>query len=175
MPGTVLNLGTGSFPEINMWKLYFPDAYMMAVDPKKIRPEAVPILKSWKRSAYVQAALGDGTSSFVSFCVRCRSTACKRQEEHKRRKHAKVPSVTVDALAKDLPPPHFVWMDIDGAELDALAGATETLKKTEWVCAELVDWIPGHAGRVRRFLNNHGFHMKIRFLHDGLFCKVGKK
>jgi len=171
-PETVLNLGAGSFAEIRVWRQWFSEACMVVVDPKEIRPEALSILKSWKRSAYVQAAIDDGSSSVASFCVRCSSTVCKKPEEHKRRrKHAEVPTITVDDLAQDWPSPYFIWMDIDGGELRALAGASETLKKTEWMCVELFDWIPGHAGKVFRSLKRNGFRMKYRFQHDGLFCK----
>ena len=174
-PRTILNLGAGSFAEIHMWKFYFPDARLLAVDPKEARPESARIIGSWKDSQYVRAALGDGSSSFVAFCVRCRSTVCKTPEKHKRRrKHIEVPSITLDALSDGSPSPFFVWMDIDGAELQALAGGTKTLEKTEWLCVELVDWIPGHANRIRKFLENVGFRMKHRFEHDGLFRKVDK-
>ncbi|PYS13641.1 MAG: hypothetical protein DMG15_10545 [Acidobacteria bacterium] len=68
-------------------------------------------------------------------------------------------STTIDKLAHDLPEPIFVKLDIEGAELDALMGSTELLKRdSRWL-------IETHSLRLEQscadLLRSHGYEVRI--------------
>ncbi len=58
-----------------------------------------------------------------------------------------VPAITLDTLAADLPVVDLLWVDIQGAERDMVAGGTETLKRTRFIMieAESVELYEGQA------------------------------
>jgi hypothetical protein len=66
-------------------------------------------------------------------------------------------------------------MDVDGGELKALQGAESTLNRTSWLCVELVEWVPGHAERVHRFLHNRRFYVKGMPGHDGIYQRKRRR
>ena len=71
-----------------------------------------------------------------------------------------VPAVTLDGLcsARGLLPPFLIKVDVQGAELDVLAGATETLRKTECVVLEV--------SFFEFFRNGPLFHDVIAFMRE---------
>lgn len=58
-----------------------------------------------------------------------------------------VPAITLDTLAAALPVIDLLWVDIQGAERDMIAGGTETLKRTRFIMieAESVEMYEGQA------------------------------
>ncbi len=85
-------------------------------------------------------------------------------------KKVKVKTKTLDDVAYMLPKPDFIKMDIQGAELKALKGATETLKTVNHLILELqhLDYNFGapKAQEVIDHLKTIGFEM----VGDGMFC-----
>ena len=166
-PASILNMGVGSGHELGIWKWLFPSAMILAVDPK-------PLYSCHRRRdgklKFVQAVVDDGSSSDSIFCRICCSLQCKDQAHHEAAKvWQSVKAVTIDELSKELEPPYLMWMDIDGSEVRALQGATQTLKKTGWLCIELVNWIPRHRRNILNVLKRHGFVLEVLFKNDGLF------
>lgn len=74
----------------------------------------------------------------------------------------KVPMTTLDIVAKRFGAagPYLIKVDVQGAELEVLKGATEVLKNTEAIIAE-ARIFPFHGapeiGEVLKFLDTHGF------------------
>ena len=74
-----------------------------------------------------------------------------------------VKAVTLDSVYEKYGPAEkiAIWADIEGSELKMLMGATEVLKKTEWITVELHthpknnQWCNSHD--VYTFLENLGF------------------
>ena len=69
--------------------------------------------------------------------------------------------VTIDAEAEGLPAPIVLKLDVQGAEIDALRGAIETLKRTELAILEVstIEIVPGQPvmHEVVGFMAEHGF------------------
>lgn len=74
----------------------------------------------------------------------------------------KVPVLMLDNLVKDNVV-DFIKIDVQGAELDVLSGATETLKNVDFLLLEcsLVEYNQGAplAGEVIHYLNSRGFRL----------------
>lgn len=58
-----------------------------------------------------------------------------------------VPAITLDTLAAGIPVIDLLWVDIQGAERDMIAGGAETLKRTRFIMieAEAVEMYEGQA------------------------------
>lgn len=94
-----------------------------------------------------------------------------------------VPTTTIDAWATTnaIPRLDFLWLDLQGAELLALKGATETLKTVRALLIEvnLTERYKNapHYHDIKAFLTAHGFKLDTEALHhetwgDALFIKA---
>lgn len=74
----------------------------------------------------------------------------------------KVPVLTLDEIVRGKPV-DFIKIDVQGAELDVLSGATETLKNVDFLLLEcsLVEYNQGAplASEVIHYLNSRGFRL----------------
>lgn len=74
-----------------------------------------------------------------------------------------VKTVKLDTVAKDLPGPFLIKLDVEGHELHVLRGAEETLKRTEMIVTEVSTWAEqrpqGRASLMDlfSFFDAHGF------------------
>jgi FkbM family methyltransferase len=89
--------------------------------------------------------------------------------------------VTLDAIADELPGPLVIKVDVEGAELDVLRGATTVLARTELVLLEtsLFEFLPGQplVHEVVSFMAERGFVIYDVFgghlrLLDGALAQV---
>lgn len=76
--------------------------------------------------------------------------------------------VTIDSMNLS---PDFIWLDVEGAELLALSGATKTMEKAKCIYLELnhQEFREGMAqfDEVMKFMNNHGYDLRaIWKAHD---------
>ena len=169
-PGSILNVGVGTAPELHVWQWLFPGTPVLGIDPKPLRKKFTG--SGWDHLSFVQTAVGSKSMPEAYFCRICSSMACKDQQGHKiHGKWEKVSVSTIDVVAKDMSPPYFIWMDIEGYELHALFGARNILKKTDWICVELTNWVPMHIRKVQQFLLKKGFILRAKFDNDALFSK----
>ena len=117
-PATIINAGTGGCPEKAIWDWMYPDAKKIAIDPRRNRGE-------WDKKVHGLLGATDGKGTF---CRHCKRTTCRTPdvvEDHIKKGHVvEKDQVTIDTLVQGFPPPYFIWMDIDGSELEALKGAT---------------------------------------------------
>ncbi|MFY9657584.1 MAG: FkbM family methyltransferase [Methylocystis sp.] len=70
---------------------------------------------------------------------------------------AKVRTTTLDAIASELGEIAFIKLDLEGAELAALQGASSTLRRSRCILFET--WVEG-GGSVTELLNNAGFEVR---------------
>lgn len=140
-PQTVIDVGVAS----GTMELYenFPDAFFILVEPvKQFEPFMQSVLKKY-RGVAIPAAAGP-KSGEVTFNVRDNhpdsSSLYKVTDGLETGETAvTVPMVTLDGVYKEQGKggPCLVKVDVQGAELDVLAGAAETLKQTEAVVLEV--------------------------------------
>jgi len=139
VPGTIIDVGTGTGTE----ELYcvFPDASYILVEPLVEFEPDLKRLCSRLRGEYIIAAASDrpgcveinvhedlfGSSLFRE----AEGTAVDGQRRE-------VGLITLDGVAvnRQLTPPLLIKVDVQGAELKVLDGASETLERTEVVILE---------------------------------------
>lgn len=139
-PKTVFDVGVATGTD----GLYdvFPDVRYALIDPLD---EAAPFMRALVEehpgSVAVYAAAGReaGTAQFVVNAALSGSSFLLSPAAGELRA---VPVVTIDSVAKEhgLEPPYVIKLDVQGYELEALAGAEETLKSAIAVIAETSLW-----------------------------------
>lgn len=139
-PATVIDVGAADGTE----ELYsiFPEAHHLLIEPLA---ENVPyldlIVNSLIHAEYVIAAVGKaageitlnvfpdliGTSAYVEY-----------SDSDQKSQPRTVPVMTLDTLCqeRELSGSYLLKLDVQGAELDVLAGATQILRQTEYVIVE---------------------------------------
>lgn len=127
VPTTLLNIGVGSCPEYSVWvKRLPPTVKLLGVDCRRRHRWGAEFLCTPVGSVHQEA----------HYCSACRSIKCNLPD------HPKSfigNTKTIDGIVeeKGLKPLFFLWMDIEGGELDALHGATNTLKQTPLINIEM--------------------------------------
>jgi len=165
IPATIINAGVGPSPEIHVWRWLFGDSKIIGIDPKSWTRD---LRNRLPKNDYIQALLGSEEGVFRSYCPECQAIEClrpRRSQGHQSIRQ-EIKQTTIDVIAKEFPPPYFIWMDIDGGELDALNGALETLKHTRFINIEMIRprfwpktrWEGGKLEwDLRKFLWEHNF------------------
>ncbi len=166
VPQSIINVGVSSGPECLVWKKSYPNVPVVGIDPRAKR--------DWVTFPYFQAVATNSNEKFVLFCFGCMSLICLNPENHKKRnKWQEVRTIKIDNINAELiPPPHFMWMDIEGSEISALESARKTLKQTKWICIETFDWVSGHASDINEWLQSNGFEIRYQFDTDALYQRV---
>lgn len=140
-PKTIIDVGVAAgTPELYRT---FPDCYYLLIEPlKEFESDLITILGQFKGS-YVLAAAG-AKSGWATFNVHMNHM--DGSSLHKETMGAEadgyeinVPVVTIDDVVekKELAGPYLLKVDVQGAELSALDGASKTLLDTEVVVLEV--------------------------------------
>ncbi len=143
--GTVLDVGVlDGTPEL---KAHFPGAFHLLFEP--VAELNAVIARNYRgiRSEIANVAVSDKSGETEIWLERLfdvqgaefsHSHVATAQPAPDGHVHRTVPMTTLDDFLKsrDLPEPYLLKIDIDGHELAAIAGATETLKKCAMVMVE---------------------------------------
>ena len=143
----------------------FPDVRYVMVEPLvESAPFMEELLQTYPGSIAVQAAAGraPGEAEFVVDPTLSGSSFLLKPKFGETRT---VPIVTLDGLVEQhqLEGPFIVKLDVQGYELEVLAGAEQTLKQTQAVIAEASLWADKkRAGMAKlidlmNWFNDHGF------------------
>jgi FkbM family methyltransferase len=136
-PNTVIDIGVAQgTPELYA---AFPKARYILVEPLVEFEKDLIQICSQLRGEYFVAAAGAQSGSML---LQVNGSATSRVGSHRPDSGAevrRVPVVTVDTIAacKAIDRPVLIKADVQGAELDALRGAEETLRATEAVVLEV--------------------------------------
>jgi len=148
-PKTILNIGVGSCPELAVWRNRLPDVALLGVDVRGQRRWNAP---------FINALVGGQENEEVVFCVSCKSIKCN---DLSHRRGGKTKTRTIDGIVSqnNSIPPYFLWMDIEGGELDALKGATKTLLNTPLINLEMREfaWTNNYCKDLNEFLISTGY------------------
>ena len=140
-PKTIVDVGVGS----GTMELYtaFPESYFLLLEPlKEFESNLISILKRYKGS-YVLAAAGS-RCGHVTFNVHKNhlegsSLYKESMGPEADGQEVTVPMIRIDDILKDkqLDGPYLIKIDVQGAELDAIEGAQQSLSKAELVVLEV--------------------------------------
>jgi len=143
-PKTIIDVGAAVGSFTRTCHGVFPDARYVLVEPlEEYLPSLDKVVKDIPESVYELAAATDHQNGVV---VNIHpdlvgSSVYRETEEGSdvNGRPRKVPSVTLDILVRkrQAKPPYFVKIDVQGAELDVLAGAERVLQGTELVLLEV--------------------------------------
>ncbi len=168
VPKTLINIGVGRCPEYEVWKEQLPTTRLIGIDARARAP-------FWG-GEYIHAALSDGQHE-IAYCGICRHVRCNDQKHA--RKHHKMEANTLDALLlsrrEPVANPLFIWMDLDGSEIDTMRGGKLAFAFATFVNCEVRDFsfAPNNAKAVQRYLWRLGFdvcHVHER-TNDVLFVR----
>lgn len=144
MPGTVIDVGAAFGIFTKECHKIFPDAHYVLVEPIE---EYLPVLRKVVDSlphatnVIAVAAAEDGRTFLNVHHDLVGSSLYREVEEGTDIDGVRrdVRSITLDRLVaeRSAPPPFLIKIDVQGAELDALAGAQKILAKTEYVLLEV--------------------------------------
>jgi FkbM family methyltransferase len=170
-PATVIDVGAGAGTPT----LYqaFPDAYHVLIEPLKEFEQDLRRVVAAYRGEHVMSAVGAerGTTTIhVEHEGLMLSSILERSSSGNSKVEAReIPITTLDELRRrlDWQPPFGLKIDTEGYEHNVIGGATELLKETEFVIAEI-------STRPKRFDQNYSFAEFIALMdeHGFRFCDI---
>lgn len=141
-PGTFLQVGVGVARELKTFTRTWPETKFVGCEPCRHW-----LKDPWNDVGYpgllLPVAISDheGTATFYERRRHRAASSLNKGIFQKNVEYA-VPVTTVDKILEKngpFPEPIFLWLDCEGSELAALAGATTTLSKVRWVNIEVAD------------------------------------
>lgn len=162
VPGTVIDVGAA----LGTFQLYemFPRSRHLLIEPiHENAPYLAQICRKLPQADYIIAAATrkPGTASLQVAPELVHSSASidpdPSLEYSNGQMIRKVEAITLDQICSDkqLEPPYLIKVDVDGNEVDVLAGAIEVLKETEYVIVEVS--LFNQIYEVINFMQSQGF------------------
>jgi FkbM family methyltransferase len=140
-PACVLDVGANKAEWSRLARKFFPDAKFILIEPQI---ELEPYLKAFcdeapgSKRTMAGAGREPGEMELIVWSDSTRSSLLFQPEKESPRELRRIPIVTIDSLlenVKDLP--QLAKLDIQGFELEALAGATKLFGHTECFIVEV--------------------------------------
>jgi FkbM family methyltransferase len=137
-PATVIDIGAAD----GTMELYetFPDAHHILVEPLvEFKPDLERLKRRFRRLDYLIAAAASRsgqTELHVHADLHGSSLHLEHEGAEVDGSPRTVPAVTVDEICAHVAAPCLLKVDVQGGELDALAGAERTLSRTDYVVLE---------------------------------------
>lgn len=136
-PGTVIDVGV-AWGTPGLLRA-FPDARLLLIEPLAEFDVALRLLADRRDAVVVRAAAGRESGSMeLNVTSALSDTSSYASADAVGVQRRTVPVTTVDAEVErcELPGPYVLKIDIQGGELEVLAGATNTLESTELIVLE---------------------------------------
>lgn len=162
-PATVLDVGGAHGNFTRACYDYFPQARYLVVEPlTEFRVGLLELMKKIPNSILATAAAGklDGTTTLHVHRDWDGSSLYRETEgSHVDGVERTVPMRSLDSLVREyrLPAPYLLKVDVQGAELDVLAGGSETLRVCEYVLLEVA--------MFQFFVGGPRFEQVVDFMH----------
>ncbi len=167
-PATIIDIGVGGgWPERAIWLWLYPTTKIIGADPRGRRSYDTGKIRFFK------GLISDKDNDAVSFCWSCRSTKCSREHDSYKRLENRV--LTLDALTGNAPPPYFLWVDVEGGEMEVLRGGENTLLKTRWINMEACNYgaLSNHVNDIQRWMQQHGYSLVLK--HQNTYDQLYRK
>ncbi|MEG3895173.1 MULTISPECIES: FkbM family methyltransferase [unclassified Microcoleus] len=158
-PKTVIDVGAA----LGTFDLYetFPDARHLLIEPiAENEPYLAKICRQLKSAEYIIAAATKASGIFtlsVSPGLIHSSASQGVNADSSNPYLRNIRAITLDEICRErnLPGPYLIKVDVDGNELDVLAGATGILQQTEYVIVEVT--LFGQIYDIIHFMKSQGF------------------
>jgi FkbM family methyltransferase len=143
-PNTVIDVGAACGTFSSQCHAIFPDAHYLLIEPLiEYLPSIVKIVNGIPMAAYEMTAVasGEGRASLNVHHDLVGSSLYQEAEEGTdiNGVRREVRTTSLDRLIADrqVPSPYLIKIDVQGAELDVLAGGAKTLESAEYVLLEV--------------------------------------
>ena len=158
-PKTVIDVGAA----LGTFNLYetFPEARHLLIEPiAENEPYLAKICRHLKSAEYIIAAATKESGVFtlnVSPDMLHSSISEIRVTDSSNPYLRNIPAITLDGICRErnLPGPYLIKVDVDGQELDVLAGATQILQQTEYIIVEVCLFAQMY--EIIHFMKSQGF------------------
>lgn len=158
-PKTVIDVGAA----LGTFVLYevFPESKHFLIEPiVENEPYLAQICKKLENAEYIIAAATrePGTVNLNVAPALVHSSISDRPSNIDEKLYTrKISGITLDQICRErqLEPPYLIKVDVDGNEIDVLAGATQILRDTEYVILEVT--LFNHMYEVINFMKSKGF------------------
>ena len=158
-PSTVIDVGAA----LGTFDLYetFPNARHLLIEPiAENEPYLAKICRKLKSAEYIIAAATKESGIFtlnVSPGLVHSSISEGVNADSQNPYLRNIPAITLDGICRErnLPGPYLIKVDVDGQEVDVLAGATQILQHTEYVIVEVT--LFNQIYDVIHFMKSQGF------------------
>lgn len=142
-PKTVVDVGAAYGQFALRCASVFPDARYVLIEPlAEYAPALAEAVKSLRAAEHIQAAAAQQRGEITINVHRDlvgSSLYLEQEDSSVNGLPRTVPTVAIDDVVRDkrCEPPYLIKVDVQGAELDVLSGARETLRSAEYVLLEV--------------------------------------
>ncbi len=161
-PGAIVDVGAYKGDWTRLARRVFRDVPVLMVEPQASkRPHLEGVCRDLDGVRYVQALIGRRSGETTAFFEMETGSSIFPERSDVPRVRSNLPTVTLDELAGALPGPLMLKVDVQGAELEVLAGGLQTLARCEVVQLE-VPIVPYNEGaptmlEVMGYMAERGF------------------
>lgn len=161
-PASIIDVGAYEGNWTRLARRIFQDVPVLMVEPQLAKR---PLLEQTSRELngvrYAAALLGGRPGATVEFFEMETGSSMFPERSNVQRRAVQLETVTLDELANDLPAPIFLKIDVQGAELQVLEGASSVLERCEIIQLE-VPLLPYNEGapsmlEVLAYMDERGF------------------
>ena len=161
-PATIIDVGAHEGAWTRVARRIFPEAYVLMVEPLSSKAQALESLaRSLGRTSFASTLLGAQAGQSVTFYEAGTGSSLHREQSNVEFKETTLRTSTLDDVAAHLDGSIFLKLDVQGAELEVLAGGSKTLERSDLVQLEvaLLPYNEGAANflQVIQYMDQRGF------------------
>ena len=161
-PTSIIDVGAHDGNWTRLARRIFPDTSILLVEPLRSKADVLKSLtNSLENTRFVDALLGPKTGQAVTFYEAGTGSSLHREQSNVEFQETTMQTSTLDDVASGLEGPIFLKLDVQGAELEVLAGGPNTLARSDLVQLE-VALLPYNEGaatflQVLQYMDERGF------------------
>ena len=137
-PATIIDVGAHDGAWTMVARRTFPEASILMVEPLSSKAQTLESLAaSLGKTNFANAVLGPTAGQSVTFYEAGTGSSLHREQSNIEFKETTLQTSTLDDVASHLDGPIFLKLDVQGAELEVLAGGSTTLERSDLVQLEV--------------------------------------